>query len=153
MDDNLFKDYLVRIDGKMRTEDLGFKIYYAFFQGVLVLWERGLYISAMKLLLCSIDTVTFLKYTKNTGKEFQEWLNDYVDLVPVGITAEELWEHRNALLHMTTLHSNAIQKGKVNYLSPCKDGADPAPPVLKNIITAAMKKDTATNSNIILWTS
>jgi hypothetical protein len=90
----------------------------SFFESVRVLWDNKHYITAMKLLLMNIDTMAYLKYRENKGNHFKQWLKDYADLSVVGITEDEIWEHRNALLHTSTLHSRAVKKGKVAFLVP-----------------------------------
>src|SRR5690606_26156341 len=77
----------------------------SYFESVQVLWEKSHYVTAMKILLVNIDTMAYLQYRENKGTHFKQWLKDYVDLSDVGVTEDELWEHRNALLHMSTLHS------------------------------------------------
>ena len=47
-----------------------------------------------------------------------------IDLKPLGITAEELWESRNGLLHMTNLDSRAVGRKKVRRIS-LHSGAKP----------------------------
>lgn len=37
-------------------------------------------------------------------------------MLPLGITAEELWEHRNSLLHMTNLDARKVVAGRVRRL-------------------------------------
>jgi hypothetical protein len=43
-------------------------------------------------------------------------LGNYADLTPLGITAKELWEFRNGVLHMTNLNSRAVASGKTAQL-------------------------------------
>ena len=45
-----------------------------------------------------IDSAGFLEFGDTGDNTFVKWLNAYADLTAVGVTAEELWEHRNALL-------------------------------------------------------
>ncbi len=42
---------------------------------------------------------------------FSKWLAAYADLTPLGVTAKELWEFRNGLLHMINLSSRAVTAG------------------------------------------
>lgn len=59
----------------------------------------------------ALDTVAFID--KGDVKDnFCLWLDAYADLKPPGITAKELWEFRNGLLHMTNLHSRSVATGK-----------------------------------------
>ncbi len=48
----------------------------------------------------------------DTRDGFIIWLGNYADLTPLGITAKELWEFRNGLLHMTNLNSRSVARGK-----------------------------------------
>jgi len=68
-----------------------------------------------KLLMSLLDTVAFVDLG-DSRNNFVIWLQKYADLTPVGITAEELWEFRNGLLHMTNLHSRAVLAGKIARL-------------------------------------
>jgi hypothetical protein len=43
-------------------------------------------------------------------------LGAYADLTAVGVTAEELWEHRNSLLHMSNLDSRRVLAGRISRL-------------------------------------
>ena len=52
------------------------------------------------------------------SKNFITWLDNYVDLPSVGITAIELWEFRNGVLHMTNTESNKNRAGHVDRLVP-----------------------------------
>jgi len=45
------------------------------------------------------------------------WLRDYADLTPLEITAEELWELRNGLLHMSNLNSSQVRASSVRRIS------------------------------------
>jgi hypothetical protein len=48
---------------------------------------------------------------------FINWLNTYADLKPLGITADELWELRNGLLHMTNINAAKVRDKKVRRVS------------------------------------
>lgn len=48
---------------------------------------------------------------------FIRWLRDYADLAPLEITAEELWELRNGLLHMSNLNSSQVRSSSVRRIS------------------------------------
>jgi hypothetical protein len=100
---------------------------YSYFESVVLLWENEHYITAVKLLLMNIDTMAYLQYRDTKPEHFKQWLMDYVDLSDVGVTADEVWEHRNALLHTSTLLSRAVRQGKIAYLVP-GFGSSPNPP-------------------------
>lgn len=115
----------IEINQDIFESDLGLRIYKAFMQGAFITFKSGLYVSSLKLLLSAVDTMAFLVTGNNSSKDFKEWLNKYVDLSIVGISADELWEHRNALLHMTTLDSRKVGQGKIVRLFPYKEPAEP----------------------------
>ena len=87
-----------------------------FLLAVKLCYNNGYFISATKLLMCFIDSMSYVTCGESSGKSFQEYLNKFCDLVKIGITSEELWEHRNAILHVTGLDSIKISKGKVRRL-------------------------------------
>lgn len=87
-----------------------------FFLAIKVLLNAGYYISATKLLLSFIDTMSYLEYGDRDNRQFKEWLDCYVDLQGVGVTSEQLWEHRNSLLHMSTLNSRKVADGSVRRI-------------------------------------
>ena len=84
-----------------------------FFLAIKTLFNAGFYVSAAKLLMILIDSVAFVSEGDRGNRIFCAWLGKYVDLSPVGITSEELWEHRNSLLHMTSSESRKVRSGKV----------------------------------------
>jgi len=88
-----------------------------FFQPMRILFQHKHYVSSAKLLVIAIDSVSFVEYgdIKNENT-FIKWLDTYVQLNSIGITAEELWEHRNSLLHMSNLDSRKVASGKVRRL-------------------------------------
>lgn len=86
-----------------------------FFIAIKLLLTNGLYASCAKLLLSFIDSIGFVEYGDN-GNPFVLWIDSYVDLRAVDITSEELWEHRNSMLHMTNLDSRKVLSGKVKRL-------------------------------------
>ena len=122
----------IKLNPGITESDLGVKIYKALMQGACITLEMGLYVSSMKLLLSTVDTMAFLITGNNRKCDFINWLNKYTDLPATGVTADELWEHRNALLHMTTLDSDKVKKGAVVRLIPYKDPATPPINLLKN---------------------
>jgi hypothetical protein len=83
---------------------------------IRLLYQHGHYVSAAKLLLTFIDSIGFVAYGETVVNPFVDWLNAYADLSTVGITPDELWEHRNSLLHMSNLDSRKVLAGKVTRL-------------------------------------
>lgn len=62
-----------------------------------------------------MDSVAHVEYGDTPGS-FTKWLNTYAQLDTLGITAEELWEQRNSLLHLSNLGSRKVRAGKVRSL-------------------------------------
>jgi len=87
-----------------------------FFQPVRILFNAKHYVSASKLLVVAIDSISFVEYGNIQENTFTKWLNAYSDIDSLDITAIELWEHRNALLHMSSLNSRKVASGKVRSL-------------------------------------
>lgn len=88
-----------------------------FFQPVRILFQNQHYVSAVKLLVVAIDSIAFVEFGDVPGENaFLKWLNRYADLSALGITADELWEHRNSLLHMSNLDSRKVLAGKTRRL-------------------------------------
>jgi hypothetical protein len=83
-----------------------------------VLWQSKHYHSTLKLLLCFIDTMAFVSTGRSNPGSFKQWLTKFVELEGVGVTAEELWEHRNSVLHLSTYESIKVQEGRVRKLVP-----------------------------------
>jgi hypothetical protein len=75
-------------------------------------------VSAAKLLVSFVDTVAYLEFGDVQGN-YEKWLSAYAPLVSVGITASELWEFRNSLLHMTNPLSRKVLAGSVVSLNFC----------------------------------
>lgn len=98
-----------------------------FFSAIRILFNNQHYVSASKLLMCCIDTLAFVEYGDTRGN-FSKWLNQYCDLSTLGITADELWEYRNAVLHMTSLDSKKVIAGKVARIAPYVAAPGLAPP-------------------------
>ena len=86
-----------------------------YFRAIKLLYNNKHYVSAMKLLMSFLDTVGYLEFGDRHGN-FLLWLAAYADLSQVGVTAEELWELRNSLLHMTNLDSRKVKARKVQRL-------------------------------------
>jgi len=83
-----------------------------FLKAVKLLYNDRRYVSALKLKLSFVDTIAFLEYG-DIPSNFQTWLNNYCDLSPLEITADELWELRNSILHMTNLESRKVLRNGV----------------------------------------
>ncbi len=87
-----------------------------FFQPVRILFQKKHYVSAAKLLVVAIDSVSYVEYGDIKENVFVKWLKKYADFRSMGITEEELWEHRNSLLHMSNLKSRKVRKGETRQL-------------------------------------
>ncbi|MCC3255918.1 hypothetical protein [Xanthomonas campestris] len=87
-----------------------------YFLAIKLTFNAGHYVSAMKLLVCCIDSLAYIEYGDDRGA-FVKWMEAYCDLTPLGITAAELWELRNGLLHMTNLSSSKVRKSQVRRIS------------------------------------
>jgi hypothetical protein len=83
-----------------------------FTEAVKFLYAHKHYVSAMKLLVSFIDTVAFLELG-DVGGNYQTWLSKYADLTSIDLTSIELWEFRNAILHMTNPLSRKVLSGNV----------------------------------------
>ena len=86
------------------------------FQPVRIMYQNQHYVSAVNLLVVAIDSIAYIEYGDIKENVFVKWLKDYADFSGVGISAEELWEHRNSLLHMSNLDSRKVLSGKVRRL-------------------------------------
>lgn len=86
-----------------------------FFQPVRLLFQAGYFVSASKLLMIAIDSIGYVEFGDKDAT-FIKWLKRYARLEPIGITPEELWEHRNGLLHMSNLRSRKVASGEVRAL-------------------------------------
>jgi hypothetical protein len=86
-----------------------------FVQPVRILFQSGHFVSAAKLLRVAIDSISYVEFGDRAGT-FPMWLKRYAQLGPIGVTAEELWEHRNWLLHMSNLRSRKVRAGDVRPL-------------------------------------
>jgi hypothetical protein len=87
-----------------------------FFLAIKLCYNKGYYTSATKLLMCFVDSISYVASGKSSATSFQEYLNKYCDLEKVGVTSYEVWEHRNGILHMTNLESRKITQGQVKRL-------------------------------------
>lgn len=111
------QDWLVRyhIDGNLHLMQL---INDDYFEAIKVLFNKGMYVSATKLLVSCIDSLAYVEYGNVRNKVvFILWMDAFADLSPLGITSEELWEHRNGLLHMSNLESNKVERKVVRRIS------------------------------------
>ncbi len=119
------EDYLV---GYIDEEHfrLGELINDDYFHAIRVLFQNELYVSASKLLMCCIDTIAFIEFGDTRGN-FTKWLDRYCELTTLKISADELWEYRNSVLHMTSLDSKKVLSGKVARIAPyvAKRGSEP----------------------------
>jgi hypothetical protein len=97
-----------------------------YFLAIKLTFNAGLYVSAMKLLVSCIDSLSYIEFGDLQGS-FVRWLESYADLTPVGITATELWELRNGLLHMTNIHSKKVRLNKIRRISFRIGGAEDHP--------------------------
>jgi hypothetical protein len=89
-----------------------------YFLAIKLTFNAGLYVSAMKLLTSCIDSLAYIEYGDDrTCTPFVRWLDTYADLSPLGITATELWELRNGILHMTNINSSKVRSNKVRRVS------------------------------------
>lgn len=89
-----------------------------YFRAIRFLFNAQEYVSCMKLLVSFIDTIAFLAHG-NARAVFVKWLDTHVVLDRLGITAAELWELRNGLLHMTTLDSHKVARKSVRRIGFC----------------------------------
>ncbi len=87
-----------------------------FFSAIRLLFNASHYVSAMKLLMICVDTMSFLEFDDTTGN-FVKWLYAYAELTKINVTPEELWEFRNSILHMTNLDSRKVKANKVTRLN------------------------------------
>lgn len=88
-----------------------------YFKAIKLLFNAGYHVSSAKLLMSCIDTLAFVENGDIRGN-FTDWLDTYVDLKPIGISAIEVWEFRNSILHMTNLASRQVLAGKVSPIAP-----------------------------------
>jgi hypothetical protein len=88
-----------------------------YFVAIKLLYNARHIASAAKLLMSCIDTMAFIEHGDTSGN-FKKWLENFVDLAPLGINIEELWEFRNSIVHMTNLSSRKVIAGKVLPITP-----------------------------------
>ncbi len=109
-------DYLIHYMTKEDQLQFSKLIYDDYFEAIWTLYNSGLYVSCLKLLMSCIDTLSFVEYGDTAGN-FKKWLDVFVDLKVHGISSEELWEFRNSVLHMTNLQSRKVLAGHVSQIS------------------------------------
>ena len=83
---------------------------------IRLLYQNKHYVSAEKLLMTFVDSIGYVEHGDTTNNPFIKWLATYADLTPIGVSPEELWEHRNSLLHMSNLESRKVLAGTVKRL-------------------------------------
>ena len=93
----------------LRVDDLLFDDFTA---AIKILYEHKHYVSAMKLIVSFVDTIAYLEFGDVAGN-YGMWLTKYATVAPVGVTTSELWEFRNAILHMTNPLSRKVVSGDV----------------------------------------
>lgn len=103
--------------------DLPALIHNDYFGAIKLTFNNKYYVSCVKLLMSFVDTIAYLEYGDKQSI-FIKWVNEFCNLNDVGVSAEELWEHRNSVLHMTNLESRKVASGKVVRISFCvaRDG-------------------------------
>ena len=89
-----------------------------YFRAIKLLFNHKHYVSCMKLIASFIDTMAFLEYGDSQGN-FILWLEDFADLTRLNITASQLWELRNSILHMSNLDSRKVLTGKERRIGFC----------------------------------
>jgi len=86
-----------------------------FFEPIKLLLNSRYIVPPAKLLLSAIDTFGFLAFG-DEGNVFKRYSKDYIDVTSLKVTVEELWELRNALIHMTTYDSRRVRSNDVRRL-------------------------------------
>lgn len=120
-------DYLVhyRVGDKFKFTEL---IHDDYFKAIQTLFNAKLYVSCSKLLMSCIDSLGFVEYGDEVGS-FTRWLDTYANLLPHNISAAELWEFRNSILHMTNVASRKILSGAVSPIVPIVGAQRSLPPL------------------------
>lgn len=109
-----FTDYLVHYHSE-EGFDLSQLLNDDYLLAIKLLYNNDHYVSALKLLFSFVDTVAYIEFGDTHGN-FQQWLDLYTNLYEIDVLSDELWEMRNALLHMTNHDSRKVLKGKVRRL-------------------------------------
>jgi hypothetical protein len=89
-----------------------------YFTAIRLCFNHRQYVSCMKLIVSFIDTTAFLEYG-DIKDSFICWLNAFADLKRLGVSARQLWEFRNSILHMSNLDSRKVLAGKEKRISFC----------------------------------
>ena len=116
-------DYLAMYRANNGFIDLTSLIDSDFVEPIRHLFKAQLYVAATKLAMSMIDTLGFIEFGPQKGV-FQRWLKTYADFSGLNVSAEELWELRNSLVHMTNLASRNVESGRVEALTFVIAGAD-----------------------------
>ena len=87
-----------------------------YFLAIKLTFNAGLFASAMKLLVSYIDSLAYIEYGERQSVPFIKWLDAYADLTPLGITAPELWELRNEILHVANV-GTSVRSSNVRRIS------------------------------------
>jgi len=118
------EDYLVPYFRKEGL-DIAQLIHDDFYKAIKLCYNNDLYVSSVKLIVSFIDSISFVVYGESSGKSFKQWLDEYCNIEQIGISSSELWEHRNAILPITSLDSNKVKQGKEKRLIACVGGEIP----------------------------
>lgn len=110
-------DYLDKY-GPLESFDFDQLIEDDLWSSVRLLWNEEKYTSVLKLVFPMIDTLAFVDLAADLPRAFHNWIDEYCDMLWMGITAEELWELRNSVIHMTNADSRKVREGKVERLLP-----------------------------------
>ena len=86
-----------------------------FLDAIRLLWKHNHYIPALKLLFIMLDTLAFVEFGDDQNV-FVKFMDRYFDLSRVNVTALELWEFRNGLLHTTNPDLRKVRLKKVPRL-------------------------------------
>lgn len=89
-----------------------------YFTAIRLCYDHRQYVSCMKLIASFIDTMAFLEYG-DTKDSFICWLDAFADLKRLEVSARQLWEFRNSILHMSNLDSRKVLAGKEKRISFC----------------------------------
>ena len=71
--------------------------------------------------------MSFVSTGRSSPGNFKKWLGKFVELQRIGVTADEVWEHRNAVLHLSTYESNKVRDGSIRKLVPYAGRRPPLP--------------------------
>lgn len=113
----IMADWLVKYTSE-KGIDLSQLIHDDYFLAIKLTYNARLYVSAMKLLVSCIDSIAYIEFGNvRNPVPFINWLDTYADLSALGITASELWELRNGILHMSNINSNRVREGKVRRVT------------------------------------